>query len=298
MLSIFLFILGAVFGSFGYVLALRYDGDHFLLDPKIVGGRSYCPHCRKSLRWFELIPFISFVIQGGQCRNCKARISFAYPALELLSGLLFVTVAVRVQEFYSLMGTDFWILSVLWIAFFFALYLLSIIDIRLGIIPDEFVIFLCVIAVCIVSFSAAHVNLPSQILVSKTWEGAANTSFLGSYAIFFGLQGNIWINHIVGALFGMLFLGGLVALTRGRGMGMGDVKLAIPLGFLLGWPDIILLTAFAFVSGAAIGLGYIATGRKTMKSALPFGPFLVAGAAFIFFAGAGFMSWYFHAMGL
>jgi prepilin signal peptidase PulO-like enzyme (type II secretory pathway) len=285
MIVAILFVLGLVFGSFGYVLALRYDGDHFLLDPKIVGGRSYCPHCRKVLRWFELIPVISFVVQGGQCRNCKARIGFAYPVIELFSGLLFVAVAARVQDFYGIMGPDFWICSALWIAFFFALLLLSIIDIRLGIIPDEFVVALCAIAVCIAGFSAAHFS-------------GANISFFGSYGVFFGLQGNIWINHAIGALAGMLFFGGLVALTRGKGMGIGDVKLAIPLGFLFGWPDILFLTAFAFVSGAAIGLGYISMGKKTMKSALPFGPFLAFGAVFIFFMGFGFMNWYLHAMGL
>jgi prepilin signal peptidase PulO-like enzyme (type II secretory pathway) len=284
MIVIFLFIFGVAFGSFGYVLALRYDGDHFLLDPKVVGGRSYCPHCRKLLRWFELIPFVSFVIQGGQCRNCKARISFAYPVVELISGLLFVAVAARVQDFYGVTNDGFWILSVPWIAFFFALLLLSIIDIRLGIIPDEFIVFLCVCAVCIAGLSTAYF-------------GAANSSFFGSYAVFFGLQGNIWMNRVAGTLFGMFFFGGLATLTRGKGMGMGDVKLAVPLGFLFGWPDILFLTAFAFVSGAALGLVYIATGKKTMKSVLPFGPFLAAGAVFIFFMGFGFMSWYFRAMG-
>jgi len=284
MLLIFTFVLGAVFGSFGYVLALRYDGDHFLLDPKVVGGRSYCPHCRKSLIWFELIPFISFAIQGGRCRNCKTHISFAYPVSEILSGLLFVAIVARVQDFYGVMGMNFWILSVLWIVFFFALFLLSVIDIRLGIIPDEITIFLCIVAVCIVGFSAANL-------------GSSNFSFFGPYAIFFGLQKNIWINRVVGALLGVLFFGGLVALTKGKGMGMGDVKFAIPLGFIFGWPDILFLTAFAFISGAAVGLLYILSGKKTMKSALPFGPFLALGAFFVFFLGFGFMSIYLHSMG-
>lgn len=294
MAAIILFILGMIFGSFGYVLALRYDGDHFLLDPDIVGGRSYCPHCRKTLRWFELIPFVSFAIQGGRCRNCNARISFAYPMVEIFTGFLFVCVALRVQDFYGFMGADFWVLAALWIAFFFALFLLSIIDIRLGIIPDEFVLFLCAIAIGVVGFSAVYLGAAHP----GTMLGAGmHSSFLGPYAIFFGLWGNIWVNHIVSALLGILFFAGIVALTRGKGMGMGDVKLALPLGFLFGWPDILFLTAFAFVCGAAVGLGYIATGKKTMKSALPFGPFLALGAVFIFFIGFGFMNWYFHAMG-
>ena len=95
----------------------------------------------------------------------------------------------------------------------------------------------------------------------------------------------------------MLFFGGLVAITKGKGMGIGDVKLSAPLGFIFGWPDILFLTAFAFISGAAVGLWYISTGKKTMKSALPFGPFLALGAFFVFFLGFGFMGIYLHSMG-
>lgn len=284
MILVFLFIFGLVFGSFGYVLALRYDGEHFLLDPKIVGGRSYCPHCEKTLRWFELIPVISFVIQGGQCRNCKARISFMYPALELFSGFLFVAVAARVQDMYAIQGAGLWVLSVLWIAFFFMLFLLSIIDIRLGIIPDEITVFLIAVALGIIGFSAVYF-------------GGNNVSSFGPYASFFGLQQNIWLSHVAGLLLSVLFLGGIVAFTRGKGMGMGDAKLAIPIGFLFGWPDVLFLLAAAFVLGAAIGLLYISLGKKTMKSALPFGPFLALSSAFIFFCGFGFIDWYLHAMG-
>ncbi len=148
MIVAILFLFGLVFGSFGYVLVLRYDGDHFLLDPKVSGGRSYCPHCRKTLQWFELIPFLSFAIQGGRCRTCKVRIGFEYPIIELFSGFLFVFVAMHVQDLYGVIsGFDFWILTILWIVFFFTLLLLSIIDVRLGIIPDEIIVFLSIIAI-------------------------------------------------------------------------------------------------------------------------------------------------------
>ncbi len=285
MSSILLFLFGLVFGSFGYVLALRYDGDHFLLNPKVVGGRSYCPHCMATLRWYALIPVVSFIIQGGQCRNCKARISFAYPLIELFSGFLFVAIGARVQAFYGIAGGGFWTLTVLWIAFFFALALLSVIDIRLGIIPNEISIFLTAVAILLVGFSASYF-------------GSANVSFFGPYASVFGIQENIWSSHIMGAVAGFLFFAGLVAFTRGKGMGIGDVKLAFPLGFLFGWPDIIFLSGAAFVSGAAIGLLFIALKKKTIKSTLPFGPFLALGAVFVFFFGSGLMGWYIHMMGL
>ena len=60
MVFFFLFLFGIVFGSFFNVVSLRYDGEHFLLDPHVIGGRSHCPHCGKTLRWFELVPLLSF----------------------------------------------------------------------------------------------------------------------------------------------------------------------------------------------------------------------------------------------
>ncbi len=286
MIFAIIFFFGLVFGSFGYVLALRYDGDHFLLDPKIVGGRSYCPHCHKTLRWFELIPLVSFLVQRGRCRSCNVRIGFIYPAIEISLGFLFVFIAMRVQDLYGIaLGTDFGILVALWIAFFFALFLLSIIDIRLGIIPDEINLFLAVIALSIIGFTAMRFS-------------PIDFSLLGEYSILFGLANTIWINHLVGAALGVFIFGGLVAITRGNGMGMGDAKLAVPLGFLFGWPGILFLSAFSFIVGAIVGLFFIAFGKKTMKSAVPFGPFLVLGSLFVFFYGFGFVNWYFHLMGI
>jgi prepilin signal peptidase PulO-like enzyme (type II secretory pathway) len=75
-------------------------------------------------------------------------------------------------------------------------------------------------------------------------------------------------------------------------MGMGDFKLAIPLGFFLGWPDIMFATAFAFVIGAAVGLAAIAVNKKTMKGSLPFGPFCALGVVTVFFFGYQILQWY------
>jgi prepilin signal peptidase PulO-like enzyme (type II secretory pathway) len=75
-------------------------------------------------------------------------------------------------------------------------------------------------------------------------------------------------------------------------MGMGDLKLAVPLGFFLGWPDIMFATAFAFVIGAAIGIVTIVAGKRTMKGSLPFGPFFALGVATVFFFGYQLLQWY------
>ncbi len=156
---------------------------------------------------------------------------------------------------------------------------MSLIDIRLGIIPDALNIFIFVLALFSGIFVAGYLGL-------------ANHSFFGGYASLFGLQGDFWMNHLLAALFAGAFFGSIILFTRGRGMGMGDLKLAIPLGFLFGWPDVMFVVAFSFVIGAAIGLFTIALGRKTMKGSLPFGPFFALGAATVFFFGYQLFSWY------
>jgi len=85
MISIFLFILGAIVGSFLNVVGLRWG-------KRKLSGRSACPHCSKTLCWFELIPIVSFLIQRGRCRGCKKKISWQYPLIELWTGLIFATV--------------------------------------------------------------------------------------------------------------------------------------------------------------------------------------------------------------
>jgi prepilin signal peptidase PulO-like enzyme (type II secretory pathway) len=287
MVWLILFVFGAAIGSFLNVVALRYDGEKFLFSPKLIGGRSHCPHCKKILQWFELIPLISFIIQGGKCRNCGARISFRYPIMELISGAIFVFVPLRLSSALYLASHSSALIgfSVIWIIAFETLLLIGYIDLLLGIIPDELNITLGILGLIEIFF------------IAQTF-GIGNPSFFGPYATIFGLQSNVWVDHIVGALFGVGLFGGLVAVTRGKGMGMGDVKLALPLGLLFGWPDIMFLTGFAFVIGGIYGMFAVTVGKKTMKSAVPFGPFLVLGAAIAFFWGSALFNWYFHMIGL
>ncbi|HUC31365.1 MAG TPA: prepilin peptidase [Candidatus Paceibacterota bacterium] len=285
-----LFIFGLAFGSFLNVVALRYDGEHFLLDTKLIGGRSHCVQCGRTLRWFELMPLVSFLIQGGRCRRCKARLSIQYPIVELLSGLIFVFVPLYIigaggGATPASIAVPLVIISILWIAVFEALLVMALIDIRLGIVPDEINIFLGALGIFLAIFSAGYF-------------GAANDLFLGPYAAIFGWQGSVMLAKIIGAAVAGAFFALLIAVTRGKGMGMGDLKLAIPLGLIFGWPDIIFVLMFAFVIGAAAGLLAIARGRNTMKGTLPFGPFLALGAAAVFFWGAPIFGWYFSLLGI
>jgi prepilin signal peptidase PulO-like enzyme (type II secretory pathway) len=297
-MGVALFALGLAAGSFLNVVSLRYDPDRFLFARPVVGGRSTCPHCKKTLRWFELIPLISFLIQRGRCLRCGVRLSLQYPIVELLSGVIFVAVPWRVLSLHSYLptptllvgaptlpgagvGVTFLLLSGIWILALLTLLLVALIDLRLRIIPDE-----CNALLVLLGIAAAA--------LTPALDGAGG-SLLRSYGILMFVSSHVWLNKLLGFLAGGAGMLALAVLTRGRGMGMGDVKLAAALGALYGSPDIAVLLGTAFVLGALAGLLGIAVGKKTMKSALPFGPALTLAAAFVFFAGFEFVQWYLSA---
>ncbi|MEK7212048.1 MAG: prepilin peptidase [Patescibacteria group bacterium] len=284
--SVLLFILGLALGSFLNVLSLRYDPDSPVINRGVIFTRSHCPHCGKKLRWFELIPVLSFVVQNGRCRSCRARLSLQYPVVEIVSGLILVAVpyylqANRLWIFSSAPASVINTLAVLWVAAFLILLLISLIDFRLKLIPDELNIALGVLGLAAVWIAAPQF-------------GQSTGSFLRGYGMLFGLKSGIWLNHIAAALIGALFLIFLILITRGRGMGLGDVKLTLALGLLFGWPDIVLLLALSFVLGSVAGLFEMYKRRKTLKSALPFGPFLTLAATLVFFAGYDIVRLYFQ----
>jgi leader peptidase (prepilin peptidase)/N-methyltransferase len=285
MVFLILFVFGLIFGSFLNVVALRYDGEHFLFDPAMIGGRSRCPKCGRQLRWFELVPVLSFIAQGARCRGCKTHIGMQYPVVELLTGIVFAAVPARLAAALSAQGFFLGLYAALWILVFVLFILVSYVDIRLNIIPDE----------CHWMLGALTLIL---IVVSVIYLGPTNHSFLGPYAWIAGLQGSILVAHLMGAVLGFAFFEILVLVTRGGGMGMGDVKFALPLGFLFGWPDVLAVLGFAFVIGAMAGIIGIMLKRKTMKATLPFVPFLAVGAAVVFFWGSLFVGWYVKLLGI
>jgi len=118
-------------------------------------------------------------------------------------------------------------------------------------------------------------------------------SFIGNYAQIMGQNPSLVINLIFALLAGAVVFGGLIFFTKGRGMGLGDLKLALPIALLLSWPDTILAIAFAFIIGAIFGLILIWNNKKTFKEAVPFGPFLALGVYVVIFYGQPILRWYF-----
>lgn len=275
------------------MVSLRYKPGKDVLDLKVLGGRSFCPHCKKKLTPLELIPLISFFAQGGKCLKCKGKIIWQYPLVELGSGIIFPSVVYFLQKFYSfnfLVFTDFnqsffvyLGFAIFWILIFLIFLLLSVIDIKHYIIPDSLNISLLSLGLIIVllkMFSAGLV-LPFR------------NSFLKNYQLIFSPFTSIWANHLLGLLLGGIFFGLLYYFGKGKAMGFGDVKLAIALGTILGWPDTALMIMLSFVFGGAWGIYLLLKKKKSMKDRLPFGPFMAFATMITIFFGHQILSGYF-----
>jgi len=250
---ILIFIFGAMAGSFLNCVIYRVE-----VGKSFTGGQSFCPKCKHSLNWRDLVPVFSFMFLRGRCRYCGEKISLQYPAVEIATGCLFlISYFLFLNHFLFL---DFYLLAagVCLLAIIYLLELIFIYDLKHYIIPDKFVfsaIGLAVIYQVIGNFS-------ELIITSLAAISAAGFFFL------------IW------------------AISRGKWMGFGDVKLAFLLGFLLGWPSMLVGLFLAFMLGSVVGLVLIGFGKKTMKSQVPFGPFLIAGAFVAFLWGQKIVGWY------
>ena len=282
MIQLWLFVFGTAFGSFIKVIADRYDLDKFILKKSTLGGRSGCPACGHKLDWFELVPLLSFIFLRGRCRICQNKIGLSYPLVELISGLIFVFVPLGISYSFPFINSSifYFLFSIFYVIVFLSLLLLSLIDIRLKIIPDETNIFLIVLGIAIVFFT------PSGV-------ATANHSFTGAYALLFGFQNNLLLNRLIGLLFGIGFYGILILITRGRGMGLGDLKFSAALGVVFGWPDIIFITFFSFLIGSIFSLPSLIFRKRGLKSFLPFGPFIALSALAVFFFGEKLLKLYF-----
>ena len=121
---IIFFIFGAVLGSFYQVIGERLPKNESIISPKY----SYCPNCKRRLKWYELIPIFSYIIQLGKCRGCKKEISIMYPFIEIITGALFAV------SYYSF-GFSYELIISLTLVSYFSIVIVS--DITYMIIPDE-----------------------------------------------------------------------------------------------------------------------------------------------------------------
>jgi leader peptidase (prepilin peptidase) / N-methyltransferase len=277
-ISFSLFAFGLAIGSFLNVVIFRYDGEQPLFSFKGLGGRSHCMACKAQIKWYDLVPVFSYVFLRGKCRACKAHISPQYPLVELLTAAAFLLPALFFYPHYSfpVMHPYAAALAALWLPVIALMIILAGVDMRLMLIPDETVIGLSLVGFALSSYA---------------------DSFLGAYAVLFPQFAHSFLNHLAGGLFGLALLGLIVLVSRGRAMGMGDVKLAGAMGLILGFPDIVFALALSFLIGGIWSAGLLLArwgrGAATMKTMVPFGPFMVLGFFIHIFYIEKLMAWYF-----
>lgn len=264
---VFLGILGATIGSFLNVVIYRsLDKIPQKKKESWVTGRSRCDNCGELIAWYDNIPLLSFIILKGKCRTCHQPISSSHVVVEILTAALFVWwYLVGSVVFFKLGEMPFQIIQPLyWLVVGILLLFILMADLRYFIIPDTAVLLLTLATVI---YQATLVGFGIMRTQDFAWSMAA-------------------------ALVVMLGFGFLWLITRGRGLGFGDVKLIFPLSLIVGWPVTIPMVMGAFVLGSVVGLVLIGSGKHRWKQPLPFGPFLIVSTCINLLWGHALVGWY------
>lgn len=240
------FVFGLIIGSFLNAVLWR------MKEGMSLGGRSMCPSCRATISWYDNIPLLSYLFLGGKCRACRAVISVRYPLVEATTGILFALLG---SAFFSMGRVDSWVETVFFLGVASILLLIFFFDLETMEIPN------------ILLWIGIGWTLPF-LLILDTVRFQPGIS-VWSLSLHSGM---------VAGLVGFLPLFLMAALSRETWMGMGDGFLAFLLGLVVGWPAIVPALVMAFGLGAGFGLILIALKKKGMRSQIPLGPFLIAGA--------------------
>ena len=267
-------VFGAVIGSFLNVVIHRVP-----LEESIVFPNSRCASCGGAIAFYDNIPVLSWVMLGAKCRRCKERISFRYPAVELLTAALFVGVAWH-TGLSAALPFD--------LVFVSALVALLFIDAEHMILPNVITYPGIVFAV------VARIAIP-YLTGTPHFDDVPSLQH-GALA-----DMPIWVISLAGALIGALIGGGSLWLMgwtweklRGiEAMGLGDVKMMFMVGAYLGWRLTILTIFVGVLTGSVIGILLMARkGERNMQMLLPFGVFLGLGAVASLLFGAPLVEWY------
>ena len=250
MILIFAFIFGLILGSFLNVCIYRVP-----LHQSIVFPVSHCCSCKKPIAFYDNIPLVSFFVLRGACRHCKAAISYQYPIVEFLTGLLSLACMIKWGIGFSYAVS---------LAFCSALIVVTFIDLQHQIIPD------------VISLPGIICGLLLSLIIPSL-------SFLDSL-----------LGAALGGGSLLIVAGAYYLLTRQEGMGLGDVKLLAMMGAFLGWRSILFIIMLGSFTGALVGVVLMIKKKKDRRYAIPFGPFLSLGAVSYLLYGQHIIDWYIH----
>ncbi len=244
MISFVMFLLGLCVGSFLNVAIFRiHEGE------SVVRGRSKCQSCEEPISPRDLVPVFSYLILKGRCRRCQSILSWQYPVVELVTGVLFL-LAFQKHGLSLIFVRDAVFVSYLIIIFVY--------DLRHMLIIDRFTIPAMIFAVI--------VNL---------WLG-----IIPAWSILVG-------GLVLAAFFWIQFL-----ISKGTWVGGGDIRMGALMGFMLGLEHGLVALFLAYVMGAIVGVGLLATGKANRKTPIPFGTFLTTATVMMLFVGEGLIRWY------
>lgn len=255
--SIFIFVLGTIFGSFFNVCIHRLPREESIVWPP-----SRCPGCQKSIAWYDNVPILSMLFLKGRCRNCGTRIAPRYFVVELITGLFYLWI-----WFYFGWEVKGFVSAVL----FSLLLIATVVDLEHQIIPDE------------VSLGGLGAGVVLSIVIPSLhgetiwWRGLVS-SVIGSLVG----GGVIYATGVIGSL-----------IFRKEAMGGGDVKLLAMLGAFLGWKKVILVYLLAPILALPLGL-FLRFVKRT--EVIAYGPFLSLAGWMCFLWGDQFIAWYFSGL--
>ena len=230
------FLFGLIFGSFANVCIYRLPKAKSLM-----WDRSFCPNCKKLIKWYDNIPLISYLVLNAKCRKCKKEIPKQYFLIELITGLSFLFI-------YMI---DYSLLSQVVLAYLFLTYLIIFfIDLKHHIIPDILNFSLIIFAFVKNFFPDLNLNFTQNL----------ETSIIGGLVGYFSIWSIIQLYFI---------------LRKIEGMGLGDAKLMAGIGLLFGWQSIPFILFVSAVLALIMVLPSLINKKRNLKTEIPFGPYII-----------------------
>lgn len=252
-----LFIIGAAVGSFMSVVVYRIHSD----KKGIICGRSSCKNCEKKLAPLDLIPIVSYLTLRGKCRYCSGEISYMYPLMEIITGAVFSVLFLKFPFISSIFEFNLVFLGLYTLYAFYAFVLL-------------FTFF----------FDLHYMKIADEILLPAI--------LIGLIATFAAPLTPNLIDALIGALIPIAFFGLQILLSKGRWIGMGDLRIGAFMGVILGWKLVIVALFLSYIIGSVISLLIVARKKQILNIKVPFAPFLVTGTFMAMFFGDKIINWY------